>query len=311
MISLAQSSKRRSPTSRDLNARRVRVAPQLALAIGLVGLGVGLLVNSMAGPLLADSIDYPFSDSMRNQTIGLDATSLLLVAPACLAVAVLAWRGHRLAPVLTLSLGSYVAYMFLQYVVGPEFEFYPATLMLHLALFVAGWALTAHAWIISRRLFDTAGPLSSRHAMVAVVMAGFVVLRYVPGLVGSVSHEPLPEAATEDVTMYWLIVLADLGVFVPVVAATAVGVFRRASWARLALTATVGWFAVVSVAVGAMSLTMVLNDDRFASRAQLGLFIVTSAVVAGYALHLYRGLLTQSPAATDTPGEPEQIGPSG
>lgn len=272
---------------------RIPVARELVVTIGLVSLGLGLLVNSVAGPLLADRIDYPFSESMRNQTIGLDATALLLVFPACTAVAVLAWRGHRLAPALTLSLGSYVAYMFLQYVVGPEFGFYPATLLLHLMLFVGGWGLTAHAWIVSRRSFATVTPLSTRHAWAAVTMAGFVVLRYVPGLVASMTQDPLPDEAGRDVTMYWLIVLADLGVFVPIMAATAAGLFRRAQWARLALTATVGWFAMVSVAVGAMSLTMLLNDDQFASPAQLGLFIVTTTVVVGYATHLYRDLLSR------------------
>lgn len=269
---------------------------QMVLAIGLVGLGVGLLINGVAGPLLADSIDYPFSESMRNQTIGLDTTALLLVLPTCLTVAALAWRGHRLAPVLTLSLGSYVAYMFLQYLVGPEFDFYPATLFLHLALFVGGWALTVHAWAVSRRVFANLSPLSTRHGGAALAMAGFVLLRYVPGLISSLSQEPLPDAAGQDVTMYWLIVLADLGVFVPVAAATAVGVFRRIGWARLALTATVGWFAIVSIAVGAMSLTMLINDDPFASRAQLILFIAMTTLGVAYAVHLYRDLLS-APAA--------------
>lgn len=281
-------------STRDADGpHHVPVAGELVVTIGLASLGLGLLVNSVVGPLLADRIEYPFSESMRNQTIGLDATALLLVFPACMAVAMLTWRGHRLAPVLTLSLGSYVAYMFLQYVVGPAFEFYPATLLLHLMLFVAGWALTAHAWIVSRRSFADATPLSTRHAWAAVAMAGFVVLRYVPGLVASVSQDPLPDEVGRDVTMYWLIVLADLGVFLPVMTATAAGLFRQVRWARLALTATVGWFALVSVAVGAMSLTMLLNGDQFASGAQLGLFIVTSAIVVGYASHLYRDLLAQ------------------
>lgn len=38
---------------------------------------------------------------------------------------------------------------------------------------------------------------------------------------------------------------------------------------------------------------MVLNDDAYASQAQLGLFIDTTTVVAGYAIHLHRALLAQ------------------
>jgi len=68
-------------------------ARQAVVAAWLIALAVGLIVNSVAGSLLIDAIDYPVSDSMRNQTIGLDAAALFLFAPACLVTAVLAWRG--------------------------------------------------------------------------------------------------------------------------------------------------------------------------------------------------------------------------
>ncbi len=278
--------------------RAASVAPasrQVIPSVGLVAIALGLIANSVAGPLLIDAVDYPISESMRNQTIGLDAAALFLFAPACLIAATMAWRGHRLAPVLTVSLGSYVAYIFVQYLVGPQFEHYPATLLLHLGLFVAGWTLAGHGWHAGRRLHDDAiAPLSSRHALAAVAMVGFVAMRYLPGLVASLTQETLPEEVSGDITMYWLIVVSDLGVFIPVVVATVVGIRRGAPWSRLALTVAVGWFTLVSLAVGAMSLTMVLNDDRYASPAQLGLFAVTITVVACYAVHLHRTLLVGS-----------------
>lgn len=275
-------------------------ARQVVEAAGLAALAAGLVVNSVAGPLLVDAIDYPVSDSMRNQTIGLDAAALFVFAPACLIAAVLAWRGHRLAPVLAVSLGSYVTYIFVQYLVGPEFDYYPATLLLHLGLFVGGWTLAFHAWHAGRSGFDEAvATLSPRHALAAAAMAGFVVLRYLPGLAASLTQETLPEEVNGDITMYWLIVVADLGVFIPITLATVAGVRRGASWGRLALTVTVGWFTLVNVAVGAMSLTMILNDDRYASRAQFGLFVITAAAVTGYAIHLHRALLDEPRSSGD------------
>lgn len=268
---------------------------QLVQSVGLIALAVGLITNSVAGPLIADTIDYPVSDSMRNQTIGLDAAALFLFAPACIITAVLAFRGHRLAPPLTVSLGAYVAYIFVQYFAGPEFERYPPTLLLHLGLFIGGWTLAVSGWQAGRRYNAAAiKRLSNRHVLAACLMAAFVVLRYLPGLAASLTNEPLPEEVRGDITMYWLIVLSDLGVFVPMFVVTAIGIRRGAAWSRLAMTATVGWFSLVSIAVGAMSLTMILNDDRYASRAQLGLFVVTTAFVTGYAIHLHRALLDQA-----------------
>ena len=46
---------------------------------------------------------------------------------------------------------------------------------------------------------------------------------------------------------------------------TAVGVLRRASWARLLVYAVVGWAALLGTAVAAMGLVMVVNDDPAAS----------------------------------------------
>ncbi|MGH1489872.1 MAG: hypothetical protein ACRBK7_10845 [Acidimicrobiales bacterium] len=264
-------------------------------AVGLVVLAIGLIVNSVAGPLLIDDIDYPTSDSMRNQTIGLDAAALFLFAPACLVTAVMVWRGHRLAPMLTVSLGSYTAYIFVQYLVGPEFGYYPATLLLHLGLFIGGWTLAVYAWHTGREIYnETEATLSPRHAIAAAAIAGFVLLRYLPGLAASLTQKSLPAEASGDITMYWLIVVSDLGVFIPIMVATAIGVRYRAPWGRMALTATAGWFALVSFAVAVMSLAMILNDDSYASRAQLGLFIIITAMATGYAIHLHRALFDQT-----------------
>ena len=53
------------------------------------------------------------------------------------------------------------------------------------------------------------------------------------------------------------------------------------------MVATVGWFTIVSVAVATMSLTMVINDDRYASESQLGFFVLTTVIIGIYAIHLH------------------------
>ncbi len=206
-------------------------------------------------------------------------------------------KGHdvTVAPMLTVSLGSYTAYIFVQYLVGPEFDYYPSALLMHLGLFIGGWILAVYAWHTGRKTYnETVTTLSPRHALAACAIAGFVLLRYLPGLAASLTQGALPEEAGGDITMYWLIVVSDLGVFIPIMVATAVGVRHGAPWGRMALTATVGWFALVSFAVAAMSITMVFNGDTYASQAQLGLFIAITPMVTGYAMHLYKAILNQT-----------------
>src|SRR5919106_2205728 len=109
------------------------------LGIALFTLAVGLITNSLLGPMVADAIDYPWSESMRNQAIGLEAVSMFVVAPLCILAGVLAIRGHLSAPLVAFGPAAYTAYMFLQYVIGPEYHSYPAVLPLHLACSSSGW----------------------------------------------------------------------------------------------------------------------------------------------------------------------------
>lgn len=283
------------PPDAAIGTRRTQL-----LGWGLLALSIALAVNSVLGPLAADVIDYPVSSTMRNQTIGLDAASLFVVAPLTASVAVLALRGHAAAPVLALGPTGYVAYMFVQYIAGPDHLSYPPVLTLQLALFTGGWLLAGLAWRVDRARPDAARPdLAPWHRLVALGLGGFVLLRYLPGLLGSATDESLPAELATDPAMYWLILLLDLGVYLPATVAAAVGLGRTRSWAAALHRGLVGWFLLTTVAVTAMSVTMVLNDDPNASTGQLGLFIAVGIGVAGYATTLFRPILRnpESPSA--------------
>src|SRR3954451_13769148 len=62
--------------------------------MGVTAIGVGLIVLAGLGPLLSGVVDYRVTETLRDQTIGLDAVSLLVVAPLCFAAARLLRRGH-------------------------------------------------------------------------------------------------------------------------------------------------------------------------------------------------------------------------
>lgn len=261
------------------------------LGWGLLVMALGLAINSILGPLAADLIDYPVSDSMRNQTIGLDAASLIVVAPVSAAVGILALRRHPAAPVLALGPAGFVAYMFVQYVAGPDHLSYPPVLVLQLGLFAAGWLLAGLAWHLDPgrpgegTVIKTLGPA---HGWVAVVLGLFVLARYVPGLIGSITNEPLPAEVATDPAMYWLIVLLDLGVYLPATTLAAVGLWRARPWGSRLHRGLVGWFVLTTIAVAAMSATMSLNDDPNASAGQLMLFVVVAIGIVSYAAAIIR-----------------------
>ncbi len=175
---------------------------QRRLGLGLAGLAAALATNSLLGPLAADRIDYPVSPSMRNQTIGLDAVGLLVVAPLLALVGGLALMGRRRAGVAALGPTAWVAYMLVQYVAGPPRLAYPPVLVLQLGLFAGAWLLALQAWRLTTATAPPAGDLPRWHGIVSAAMGGFVLLRYLPGLAGSATGEPLPSAPAADPAMY-------------------------------------------------------------------------------------------------------------
>lgn len=259
------------------------------VAVGALALGVGLAVNSLLGPFVADVIDYPLSETLINQTIGLDAYSLLVVAPLAAVAGLLALRDHAAAPVVVVGLAGYAAYMLLQYIVGPAWGEIPGVLGLQLALLViAGWVgLGGWSALRGQALPERE---DRRTAFVLLGFAAFVILRYVPTLAGSATGEPIPEESRADPTMYWLIVMLDLAAVVPATIASAIGLLRGASWARAGALAVAAWFAVTTPSVAVMAVTMLVRDDEFASVGVTVLLVAAAAVYVAFAAWLFRPL---------------------
>lgn len=266
-------------------------------------LASGLLFNSAIGPLGVDVVDYPITDTLRNQLIGLEVVTLLLVVPWCAVAAVRALRGHADAPLLAFGPAAYSAYMFVQYVLGPEYDDYRAVTLLHLGLVTLSAGLALWAWSLSRTTRLPARPrrVEVRHGVVLFALAAFVLLRYAGALAGAVGSASIPDEFAASRTFYWSIYLLDLGVVVPATVVGAVALLRGHDLGRRALYAITGWFALVPPSVASMAAVMLLNDDPNGSAPTVVLLSVVSVLFGAYAVVVYRPLwgLTRSPGRHD------------
>ncbi len=261
---------------------------------GMILAGLGLAANSLLGPLVAGRVEYPLSRTLVNQTVGLEAVSLVLVAPLCVAAGILCLRRHPGAAVFALSPSLYVAYILPQYVVGPDYLAFRRIVLLHLVLFVLGWVLAVRAW-------TTCDPAEVRRATrgreaviggALLLLAAFVVVRYLPGVLGAWSGEPIPSESRDDPAMFWTIVLLDLGVVVPATLAAAAGILSEPSvWARKAALGILGWFALVGLAVGAMGVAMYLDGDPNAEPGTVALLGAVGLVSGALGLWAHQPLL--------------------
>lgn len=252
-------------------------------------LAAGLAANSAIGPVLLDLADYPISDTLRNETVGLELASLVLVAPWSLVAGVLVLRGRRFGSVLALAPAAYVVYMFVQYLAGIPSLAYGPHHLLQLGLFVlAGW-IFVEAWSATADTVTVPDDRRARRWALALgLMAAFIVLRWLPSLIGAIAGAGLPEGYVGDPGMHWTIFLLDLGVVVPCSFATVRGLLAHRTWAVTALHALVGWFTLVPPSVLAMALTKHVDGDPLASWADTSMFGMATAAYLIATVLLYR-----------------------
>lgn len=282
---------------RPAAAARSALGLRMLVAAGLAALAAGLATLAALGPLLLDVVDYRVTETLRNQTIGLDVVSLAVVAPVALVAAVLTARGRAAGPALALGIGAYVTYMQLQYVLGPDYlglagnneRIFP----LCVALFALGWLVTLGAWT---ELVRHTLPFTRRRdrllgRVVLPLLAAAAFVRYVPELAGIMAGSG-SDGYRAGPSFFWAIALLDLGVFLPLTVLTCVGLVRGATWARRALLAVAGWFAFVGAAVAAMAIAMVANGDPTASTGNAVFMVALGAAFAALALSLTWPLLS-------------------
>ena len=293
----------RADDRRGARARRGR-----PLELGLVVIAFGLAAVALLGPLGTGVIEYRVTETLRNQLIGLDAVSLFLVAPLALVAARLVSRQRRLGPVLALGIGAYTSYMFLQYILGPDYgritgnnqRLFPLCAL----LFAAGWLVALTAW----RTVDTEG-LRSRHRdrlsgrVVLPLLALLAFARYVPSLADWMSTRPTDTGYLAGPAFAWTIATLDLGIFLPVTVLTCIGLIRGTAWARKALYLVIGWFGLVGPAVAAMAIAMYANNDPNASGGNTGFMTALGLAFAALAWTMFRPLLRDRESAAPAPNE--------
>ena len=160
----------------------------------MLALAALLLTNAILGPIGVGLLDYPLPTSLFNQLVGLELVTVFLVVPTLAAAAALARRGHPAAPLLGIGPCGYAAYMFVQYVVGPDRTSYSPAVLIQLLVFSAATALSVWSWSLARgrRGLDPTRINGADGDLLLVGLAAFVLLRYLPLFVGSVTGSAIP-----------------------------------------------------------------------------------------------------------------------
>jgi len=259
------------------------------LAGGLVALAAGLAANSLLGPLVAGVITYPLSEPVMNQILGVEAVSLLIVAPLSVLAAVLFLRGNPNGPMVAIPPAAYTAYMFVQYIIGPQYVNYSPAILLHLALFILGGVLFVESWSRVRvKDLPTISPQRKRiYSGGLVLLALFASFSYLFAVPRILTGGTIPAEYTGDPSVYWTIFLMDLGIVVPISVAVGLSLLQGKVWARKAIYGFVEWFALVTIAILAMFVSMLVHNDPNVTVGTVVVLFIATLLITAFAIWGY------------------------
>ncbi|HST82221.1 MAG TPA: hypothetical protein VLL08_10845 [Kineosporiaceae bacterium] len=278
------------------------------LGAGLASLGGLVIVYVLLGPLVLDVIHFRTSASGLNQIRGGDLAALVVVAPVCLTIGWLAWRGNPAAPTLALAPAIFAMYTYSQLILGNEFLHLPGNVErffpLLLTIFLVATAITLRCWHLAQpeKLPSTSSRLEHGSGILLIVIAVFVVLGiHLPNLVDALRDHPKGAAYLATPTTFWVVKFYDLGIVVPAALTVGSGLLRRRPWARKPAYAILGGYVLLGWSVAGMGWSMLLSNDPDASLPlAIGLTALAGAG-AVFAYFLYRPLF-RLPAQADEPG---------
>lgn len=269
--------------------------------VALIGHGVLIAASSILGPLVLGVIRFHVSAGAEAQLIGGEVVSLFVVAPLAILAGMLWLRGNALAPTLALGPAGYSLYMYVQYIVGAQYERYPGNneyaFPLYLALIILSWSIGLSAW---RALATMPLPrLSSgtRRTLAALmlllnVMFAFAWIGSIVAVLTGPHTSPAWQEYEKDQTLFWLVRMMDLGFVIPASFAVAVGLLRRTTWAVTLVYAFLGFQTLMVAAVAGMAIMMAVRSDPAGSSTLLGVSAVVSLVLAAIFGMLLRKLTT-------------------
>ncbi len=270
----------------------------MLLATVVATLGAAMAVTSLVGPLGLGLMRYRTSPTTLNQLLGSDTAALFAVAPLAVVAAVLVARRHVAGAVLATGIGVFALYTYAQVVIGQEYLRLPGNVERFFPLLLAVFLLAEAATILGWRATPADLPAPSRRVE---RIAGAALLAVAVFLVFGQHLRPMltawsdPTSMTEyasSPTPFWLVKLMDLGIVVPIAAATGIGLLRRAVWARRVAYPLLTAYTLLGVSVTAMGVVMNVHADPDASVALTAGFAVFTAAFAALTVALHGSLRT-------------------
>lgn len=260
--------------------------------------GVILILLAVQGPLFLDHIHYKTAEVINNQLLGQDIVNLLVLAPLLIAGGISLLLKKRFAIYLLLMAPLYLIYYVLSYTIGWEWSFNLYTGNNEKWFFHFLFILISSVIILFYALAEFPEKVQShfkrKHLLIYTLLNLFFMLIFAGMWISEVREVIATGTARGyDIapTAFWLVRVFDLGFTIPL------GILSiYLLWTRPDTTFPVqfmfyGFFLTMIIAVNAMGVIMLLNNDPTFLFRDLSVFLILGAIISfgfGFILKNYR-----------------------
>lgn len=260
--------------------------------------GVILILLAVQGPLFLDHIHYKTAEIINNQLLGQDIVNLLVLAPLLIAGGISLLLKKRFAIYLLLMAPLYLIYYVLSYTIGWEWSSKLYTGNNEKWFFHFLFILISSVIILFYALAEFPEKVQShfkrKHLLIYTLLNLFFMLIFAGMWISEVREVIATGTARGyDIapTAFWLVRVFDLGFTIPL------GILSiYLLWTRPDTTFPVqflfyGFFLTMIIAVNAMGVIMLLNNDPTFLFRDLSVFLILGAIISfgfGFILKNYR-----------------------
>lgn len=272
---------------------------RIFVAILAIATGIILIYLAIEGPLFLHHIKYKTADIINNQLVGQDMVNMFVLSPILIVAGITLLLRKRISPYLLIITPLYMIYYVLSYTIGwewssTEYNGNSESLTFYF-LFILISSLIILLYSLSIFPQNVESTFRKKGLIVYSILFSFFLLIFASMWIKEVLEVmSTGTSRAYDVapTAFWLVRIFDLGFTIPLGLISVYLLWTRPNTTYPVQFMFYGFFLTMIIAVNAMGISMLLNNDPTFLMRDLIVFLVLAGIVLTGFIYILRNYKT-------------------
>lgn len=272
---------------------------RIFVAILAIATGIILIYLAIEGPLFLHHIKYKTADIINNQLVGQDMVNMFVLSPILIVAGITLYLKKKIAPYLLIITPLFLIYYALSYTIGwewssTEYNGNSESLTFYF-LFILISSLIILLYSLSIFPQNVESTFRKKGLIVYSILFSFFLLIFASMWIKEVLEVmSTGTSRAYDVapTAFWLVRIFDLGFTIPLGLISVYLLWTRPNTTYPVQFMFYGFFLTMIIAVNAMGISMLLNNDPTFLMRDLIVFLVLAGIVLTGFIYILRNYKT-------------------